>query len=278
MFKKVFIILLVVATTASAILASSPPQFTEITNNTSTTLTVTWIDSLSYAGKIDSIGMFDSTDSSLVQQIDINGADSVVIQRADSSVANSYTMTGLTPATQYDLIVGVYDSVADGWLYTATADTEYTLNIQIIEPRRPDLTIPGGTFLEKYSFDPPAGTSSSPTFTIKGSGADSTGVYFSAGYHNALMHTVQADDSVGVIVILMAGYNDETTQAGPFYFEEVDRDTLTAAGDHFVPWDGTSPGNVVSEHFYYVFQGLTMAAGNDSSSGAVITPRAIRED
>lgn len=280
MNKFVLLISLTVAVIFTTTAWSATAPEVTITARTTTSVTVSIDDTTGMAVQDSVIFIFSIT---AADSLDGTGYE---VATANADTLGPITISGL-PERTWGTVIVRSDSSGGVKAYSAR-DSVRTLAPQIIDARRPDFTAPVGTNLaDASSFASIAAT----TWTIKTTGVDSTGVYYSAPYMALLLSVVGATDSTNVKVVQMSGYTDEANKVGTvttsdstkanwyadntFMFAPVDTINVTTAGTYYLlePLDGTSPGNAMNEMHYFRLLGQ---ATNDKSTGTVLNIREIR--
>ena len=256
---------------------ATAPEVT-IVGRTTTTVSVTTTDTYGTLAAQDSIVFIFAVTAA--DSLDGTGLSEVRTANADTS--GTIVLSGLPERTWGFIIVRV-DSV--GVKAYSQRDTVRTLTPQIIDARRPDFTVPVGMNLTDASSFPGA-SSTATTWTIKTTGVDSTGMYYSAPYSSLLLSVVGQTDSTNVKIVQMSGYTDEANLSGAtttanwyaintFMFAPADTINVTTAGTYYLleKLDGVSPGNAINEMHYFRLLGQ---ATNDKSTGTVLNIREIR--
>ncbi len=277
-YKGVGVVALVAVLSSSAY-GATVPEVT-ITSRTTTSITFSIDDTTGMAVQDSVIFIFSLT---AADSLDGTGYE---VGTANADTLGPITISGL-PERTWGTIIVRSDSTGGVKAYSAR-DTVRTLAPQIIDARRPDFIAPVGMNLTDASSFPPAAAT---TWTIKTTGIDSTGVYYSAPYMSLLLSVVGQTDSTNVKIVQMSGYTDEANLVGAittsdstkanwyatntFMFAPADTIDVTTAGTYYLlePLDGLSPGNTINEMHYFRLLGQ---ATNDKSTGTVLNIREVR--
>ena len=226
-------------------LATNNPAPTDVvlSSPTSTTMVVKFTSACNKAF-LDSILIVDVSDSTTVALV-----DSTTMMAVDSLDVVTYTVTGLSPATTYRWRVAISD----------TSATAYYSNADTLATKYPIFTVPSNVklpFAQKiYNARSWPASNTLGTFTVTGTAADSSGIYFPKEYTSLLVTAAQAGDSCKATILVYAGLMSDT---GTMVSALVDSVNITTKGTKLQQLNIPT-----SEHIRYFVQGRT---GNGKSA------------
>ncbi len=244
-----------------------------IVGRTTTTVSVTTTDTYGTLALQDSIVFIFANAAG----DSLDGTGLAEVRTANADTSGTIVLSGL-PERTFGWIIARVDSQTVK-AYSAR-DSVRTLAPQIVDPVRPNFSAPVGTNLtDASSF--PGSSATATTWTIKTTGTDSTGVYYSAPYISLMVSVVGQTDSTNVKIVEMIGYTDEENSStdwdldNTFQFAAGDTINVVTAGTYNLPapFRGLNPGNAMNEMHYLRFVGQ---ASNDKSAGTVISIRETR--